>query len=223
MCEQPALALDAAAIAGQCPVRSDDAVAGDDDADGVVPIGVAYGADRCGASDPLGERAIGDGLAAGDLAQRPPHAFLERRAPGRYRQGIDGVQLAGEISADRPAEAGGIPGPGQGEAVGPVLHPERSLQAIVLIGPFHRPETPGVIGDDGELAEWRRETVHAEAKRLAHPARISSLFASCQRGLAQRASLAVISATWRPWNRAMTSSFSLGLRLPSLPASVVAP
>lgn len=42
--------------------------------------------------------------------------------------------------------------------------------------------------------------------------------------LIQRAaSLAVIPATCRPWNRAIASSFSLGIRLPSAPARVVAP
>src|SRR5258708_6962759 len=41
MREQPALALDAAAIAGQGAIRSHDAVAGDDDADRIVAIGVA--------------------------------------------------------------------------------------------------------------------------------------------------------------------------------------
>lgn len=36
-------------------------------------------------------------------------------------------------------------------------------------------------------------------------------------------SLAVIVATWRPWNRAAASSFSLGMRAPVLPAIVEAP
>ena len=35
--------------------------------------------------------------------------------------------------------------------------------------------------------------------------------------------LRAIPATWRPWNRASSSSFSLGWRLPSPPAIVVAP
>ena len=40
---------------------------------------------------------------------------------------------------------------------------------------------------------------------------------------AQPCSLAVTSATWRPWKRAAPSSSSVGLRAPSPPAMVVAP
>jgi hypothetical protein len=38
-----------------------------------------------------------------------------------------------------------------------------------------------------------------------------------------RVNFAVIPATWRPWKRASSSSFALGLRDPSAFASVVAP
>ena len=43
MGQQPALALDAAAIAGERAIGADDAMAGDDDADGIVAIGMADG------------------------------------------------------------------------------------------------------------------------------------------------------------------------------------
>ena len=175
MGEQPALARDAAAIARQCPVRSDDAMAGDDDADGIVAIRVAHRTDGGGPPDPLRQRPIGDGLSAGDLAQRPPDAFLEGRAPRRHGQGIDRVELAGEIGPECCAESGGILGAPQGEAIGAVLQAQRALHPVVLIGPFHRAQPPGVIGDDGQLPQRRLETVDRKSKRLAHPARISSL------------------------------------------------
>jgi hypothetical protein len=37
------------------------------------------------------------------------------------------------------------------------------------------------------------------------------------------ASALAMPATWRPWKRAIFSSFSLGWRAPSVPASVEAP
>src|SRR5205823_3143953 len=133
MSQQPALALDAAAIAGQRAVAADDAVAGDDDADGIVAIGMADGAHGRLAPDALGERAIGKRPAAGDLAQGLPDLALEGRAAGRDRQAVDGVQLAVEIGPDRRAEARGIRRPAQRETLRPVMQPQRALQAVLLI------------------------------------------------------------------------------------------
>src|ERR1700680_5041910 len=70
--EQPALAVDAAAIAGQGAVGTDDAVAGYDDADRVGAVGEADGPHRPRPADAPRELAIGNRRAAGDVAQRAP-------------------------------------------------------------------------------------------------------------------------------------------------------
>src|ERR1700686_4050352 len=97
MLEQPALALDAAAIAGQRAVGTDDAVAGYDDADRVGAVGEADGPHRPRPADTPRELAIGDRRAARDVAQRAPHRALERRAGGLHRHIVDGREIAGEI------------------------------------------------------------------------------------------------------------------------------
>src|SRR6266478_5749415 len=68
--------------------------------------------------------------------------------------------------------------------------------------------------------EW---SVHRPAPRThRRPARLAVYSASVQ-AVAPAASRLAISDTWRPWKRASESSFSLGRRDPSGPASVVAP
>ena len=83
MLEQPLLARQAAAVAGQRAVRADDAMAGHDDADRVLAVGQARRAHRLGLADAPRQLGVADGLAAPDLAQRPPDALLERGAGAR--------------------------------------------------------------------------------------------------------------------------------------------
>src|SRR5262245_24431876 len=84
--EQPSLALDAAAVAGERAVGADDAVAGHNDADGIVAIGMAGGAYRRLAADPASEVGIADGRSAGDCAQGLPDPALEVGAAGCDRK-----------------------------------------------------------------------------------------------------------------------------------------
>lgn len=97
--EEPALAVDAAAVAGEGAVGADDAMAGDDDADRIRAIREADGADGFGAADALGELAVGDGRAAGDLAEGEPDFALEGSAKGGDGEGVDGGEIAVEVGA----------------------------------------------------------------------------------------------------------------------------
>src|SRR6185437_17025290 len=100
MRQQPALARQPAAITGEAAIAADDAVAGDDDADRVGAIGEADSTHRRGLADLPRERAIGEGHAAGNAAERRPDLALERGAAGSGRQTLDRRELAGEIGIE---------------------------------------------------------------------------------------------------------------------------
>src|SRR5947209_822584 len=94
--EQPALAVDAAAVPGQLAVAADDAVAGNDDGDRVLAVGQPDGAAGFGVADPLGQLAVGDGLAVGNVCKCLPYPPLEQRAGRRQRQ-LEGRAPAVEV------------------------------------------------------------------------------------------------------------------------------
>ena len=85
------LFVDAARIAGQAAVRSDDPVAWDEDRDPIVPDRTAHC--LCRHAGPallfrqlLCQRTVGRGLAVGDLQQQLPHRLPERRPHGMERR-----------------------------------------------------------------------------------------------------------------------------------------
>src|SRR5579872_5184072 len=78
--EQPALARQAAAIAGQGAVRADHPMAGHDDGDRIGAVGEADRAARVGAPQLRREFAIGRRRAGWSGSQCRPYAALEKRA-----------------------------------------------------------------------------------------------------------------------------------------------
>ena len=80
------LNLQPAGIAGERAVRTDDAVAGDDDRDRVAVVGHADGTAGARIADGGGELAIGARLAIGDGAQRRPDPLLKCGAARGERQ-----------------------------------------------------------------------------------------------------------------------------------------
>ena len=94
MREQPALALQTAAIAGQRGVCADHPVARDNDRDGIGTIRKAHRAHRCGPADLGREGAITHGVPGRDAAQRIPDQALKIRAVGRRR-----LRVSGKIGA----------------------------------------------------------------------------------------------------------------------------
>src|SRR5690349_21493231 len=96
--EQPALARQAAAVAGQRAVRADHAMARHDDADRVAAVRQADGARTVRAADALGQLAVALGRAIRNVEQRAPHALLEFGAD-RVERDREAAQLAGEVRA----------------------------------------------------------------------------------------------------------------------------
>ena len=86
MVEQPAFAVGAAAVAREGAVGSDDAVAGDDDDHGVGMAGLGHGTERAGTARELGQLAVADGVAVGDVLQLGPDGLLEVGAREVERQ-----------------------------------------------------------------------------------------------------------------------------------------
>ena len=82
MGEQPALAIESPAIAGQRSVCADHPMAGNDDGDGIGAIGETDGARGRGAADLGGQSAVADAVPGRDAAQRVPDRALEIRAVG---------------------------------------------------------------------------------------------------------------------------------------------
>ena len=68
MPQQPALAFDTAAIAGECAIGADQAMAGHNDAQGVRSIGVADGPHRRWGAELYREAAVAARGAGGDFA-----------------------------------------------------------------------------------------------------------------------------------------------------------
>src|SRR5581483_11355867 len=74
--EQRALAREAAGVAGEAAVRSDDAVAGHQDRDRVASGRRARGARAAGGAGAAREGVVGDRLAERDRRDRLPHRLL---------------------------------------------------------------------------------------------------------------------------------------------------
>jgi len=101
--EQPHLARDAARVTGEAPVGSYYAMAGDDDADGVMAHRSPHGQGRRAASAALLRYLLGEGsvrchFAVGDLREQSPYQALELAADGRERN-----LLKDRASASSPA------------------------------------------------------------------------------------------------------------------------
>src|SRR5437773_9719526 len=94
--EQRALSIEPARVTREAAVRSDDAVARNDDADRIASGRSARGARAAWASAAARELAVGDGLAETDSRDCLPHVLLKRRAFGCER-GFEALALAAEV------------------------------------------------------------------------------------------------------------------------------
>src|SRR5688572_7818415 len=99
--EQPALALEPAAVTGQRAVGSDEAMAGNHQADWIRAVREAHRADRQRTLQPVRHAPVAERRSRGNCAQRAPHVALERRAAGLDGNLVDGLQFAREIAAQR--------------------------------------------------------------------------------------------------------------------------
>ena len=94
--QQPDLLVDSGGEAYEVSVFADDAVAGDDDGNGVDAVGAAHGAAGIGAADFCGEVAVGAGGSVGDFLQGLPDLLLKGGACGAAFYG-ELCSLAGEV------------------------------------------------------------------------------------------------------------------------------
>ncbi len=99
MVEQPAFAVESAAVSVEGAVGCDDTVAWDDDADTVSAIGESDSTRSAGVAELGCELPVADGLPEGDLAQCAPDASLPfgaRRVEGDGKVG----QLTGKVRTE---------------------------------------------------------------------------------------------------------------------------
>src|SRR5579872_542301 len=97
--EQPALALEAAAVAGERAGRADQPVTRNDDGDRVVAVGVPHRPRRARTAEVRSELAVGAGLAVGDVGEGVVDAALERGPAGLHRE-VECSTFAREVPAD---------------------------------------------------------------------------------------------------------------------------
>src|SRR5437660_5640870 len=166
MLQEPLLAAEPAAIAGQAAVRADDAVAGHDDADRVLAVGQADCAHRLGLADAAGQFGVADRAAALDARQRPPHAFLEGGARGLHRQRFDHLEVSVEIAPHGARQPAGVARGLQGIAPLAVLAIEQLLHAGFVVGPVDGAQIAVAIGDDDQLADRGGDAVDQEFKHV---------------------------------------------------------
>src|SRR2546430_14691330 len=104
--EQPAFTVQTAAEAGELAAHPDHAVTGDNDRDGILAVGGAYGARRVRVAETARQLAVAGGGAVGNGTQQIPNTSLEWRAGGVERQ-AEGCAGSVEIFVKLPAGARG--------------------------------------------------------------------------------------------------------------------
>lgn len=167
--EEILFAPQSAAVSTEGSVASDDAVAGDEDGDGVFAVGAAHGALGAGATDATGKLGIRSSGSAGDVPEGVPDAELEIRAAHVEGQGEIG-SAAEEIPAQFPGEgievrvrAGGEHG---AEAAAEQVHLSWKRATI---GEFEQADSllggPGDKGTEGGVKALHVNYVQARAAR----------------------------------------------------------
>lgn len=159
MLQEPALALHAAAVAGEGAVGSDDAVARDNDADGVGAVGQSYRPDCGGAADSFGEFGVGERGTVGDFSQRAPYLALEGGACCLHGQIVDDGEIAGEVAADFVGEPAGVLFWLEGESSLSVEALEEPEHARVVVGPIDGAEVTIVVGGEDQLPDGGIDSV----------------------------------------------------------------
>src|SRR5487761_195854 len=101
MCEQPAFAFKAAAIAGQRTVGTDHTVARNHDRNGIGAISETHGPNGFRPPEPHREFAVTDRPSGRNSAQRRPDLALKRGPRRFHAEVVDGRYVTREISFKR--------------------------------------------------------------------------------------------------------------------------
>ena len=146
--QEPPLVLQAAAISSEGAIRTDDAMAGDDNRN---RVGTIRGADRPAgalAPDERRELSVGRGAPGRDGPERFPHFLLERGAASDNGNVIDGMEVTLEVRLERALDRG------RGWCIdkrdGPVVRVQDPAQLVVTVSEVERAKGGGLIRDDEE-------------------------------------------------------------------------
>src|SRR2546426_4624735 len=102
--QQPTLAVQAAAEAGQLAARADHAVAGDDDRDGVLAVRCPDRTRRSDVAQAARQLAVAHGRAVGDGAEGVPHLALEigpRGVEGQFERRARAGEVLAQLLAGK--------------------------------------------------------------------------------------------------------------------------
>ena len=168
MVQEPALAFDATAVSSEGAVGADNAVAGENDCDGIGSIGRADRADGSGMADLLGEFAVGDGGAAGDGAEGLPDFALKGGAGGFDGEIVDGVEFSAEVASKGCGEAVGIARRFKVKLAASILISEVAMDRVFVFGEEGEAQAAGDVGDEHHLADGRGESIEKKVKRSGH-------------------------------------------------------
>lgn len=172
MIEEPALALEATAIAGEGAVGPDHAMAGDDNAEGVGAVGQADGADGRGPPDARGKLRVGDCRPARNVAQSAPHVALEGSAGGRHGQGINGMEIAGKVAGDGAGQTVRIVCGMQFDLRAGVVALEETLEAVGMagttrdVGPESGAKVAFKVCNEEQVADGREKAIDGDGQNL---------------------------------------------------------
>jgi protease PrsW len=137
--QQPLLAIEAAAVAGQRPVGADHAVTGHDDRDRIAAVGETHGArGERRLAERGGHLAVAGRHAVGDLGELRPDGELERGTAGRQRQvkhGPRAREILRELVRRGPERTWpSRPLRGRRHRVPPGVHHEQPAEGLLVPG-----------------------------------------------------------------------------------------
>src|SRR5690606_14388588 len=155
--EQPALAGEPAAETGQRTVRTDDAVAGDDDADGIRAVGEPDRAHGFRPPDGPRQSTVVRGRAGRDLPQRAPDGALEFGAGRLDLDGVERSQLALEPGAERLPNLGRQAARHELHAVLAIMPTQQPARTAFIILEVERPHAFAFVADDEHVADRSRD------------------------------------------------------------------
>lgn len=154
MRQEPLFAVQPTAVSDELAARSDDAVTGNDETDGVRPVGGTDGANGARIACGAGELAVGNGRARRHLAELRPDGPLKRRAAGIDGDGAESVEIAVEVAPERADDASRI------LRAAPLDVAEAPLQGRAFARPrfFERESTEAAaLNGHDDSSDWRRD------------------------------------------------------------------
>lgn len=168
MVEEPAFALDAAAVSGERSIGSDDAVAGHNDRDRIGAVGCAYGSHGIGMADLRGELAVGGRFSAGNGAEGAPHLLLKGCAAGVDLEVIDCVQVAGEVACESFGQAVWVSLELEIKLANAVAIGQVAVDRVVVLGEEEQAQFAVVTRNKNHLANWGGQTVEHKMELMRH-------------------------------------------------------